>query len=75
MQRRPQSVFGLTKRFIKLKWLAADRTTKIGLVVAMIAFGLFAVTSARCMLSGACGASGGCPYSSGAAAHDSPCSR
>jgi hypothetical protein len=76
MARRPQSLFGLTTRFLKLKWLAADRSTRIGVVVAMIAVGLFAATSARCMLRSACGASGGCPYSSGAALNDdSPCSR
>ncbi len=76
MDRRPTSVIGLTFRFLKIKWLAADRSTKVGLIVALVAVGLFAASSARCMLRSACGASGGCPYSAPAAADsDSPCSR
>jgi len=75
MARRPTSLFGLTARLLKIKWLAADRSTKIGLIVAMVAVGLFAATSARCVLSSVCGASSGCPYSADAAANDTPCSR
>jgi hypothetical protein len=75
MDRRPQSLIGLSLRLLKIKWLAADRSTKVGLIVALIAVGLFAATSARCMLRSSCGASGGCPYSGAAADYDSPCSR
>lgn len=75
MKRRPTSLAGLSTRLFGLKWNAATRGTKLAVVAALVMGGLFLATSARCVLNSACGASESCPYSSGAAADDSPCAR
>jgi hypothetical protein len=67
MERRPNSVLGLTVHYVKTKWASMGRASKVALVAALVVFGMWGFTLGRCMLgSGGCPASGGCPYSADA---------
>lgn len=71
--RRPNSIFGLTARLIKLRWEKLGRTGRVAVVLATLIGALGLATAGGALLGAAvCPSSGGCPYSSGSS---SPCSR
>ncbi|HJL05634.1 MAG TPA: hypothetical protein RMH85_05965 [Polyangiaceae bacterium LLY-WYZ-15_(1-7)] len=66
MDRRPSSIFGLTKRLVRLQWQKLTPGGRKLTLVALALFGLGAMLSLRCAMGGCpmsrCAQDTGCPY-------------
>ncbi len=60
MQKRPSSVFGLTKEVVRLRWQKLGRSTKAAIIVGSLALGGAAAVGASCAASSCCASS--CHY-------------
>lgn len=65
MEQRPNTVLGLVRHYVRMKWGGLTGTHKLFLAIAVVVAAFAVGSYAQCMMRASCPASGGCPYSQG----------